>query len=472
MTLSFIDYIIVGLYFASLVFIGYFASRGANRNSSKASFLLNGRQITLPVFVATLVATWYGSILGVGEFAYRDGIVEWLCLCFFYYISALAFAYFAAGKVRRFNFYTIPEQIAANYGRAAGTSASVIVLLLTVPASYVLMLGVIIQLFTGWGMELSCTAGAIISFAFLLTGGFRADVLTNTMQFVIMYLGFGVMAYFLITVLGSPSEMLARLPESHKSLTGDYSWQYIVSWFVISLQTFVDPSFHQRCAAAKSPDVARRGVLISVVCWVVFDLLTLSAGLYARAYFEIENPVMAFPALAEGILPIAAKGLFVTALLAVVMSTLTSYFFISGATIGNDILPARLAKRFGRIMPLRLGLGIAGVLAVLLALAIPSAIDLIYKTSSIAVPGLIVPLLFTFTRHYKLRKGSATAIMTAASGIALVWTVLRMLGQDWDYPLRPLVDSFEPMVPAIVVAFVLGIIFTEKSDKIIVSESE
>lgn len=472
MTLGLIDYLIVGLYFLSLIIIGGFASRGARARSSKSSFLLNGRQITLPIFVATLVATWYGSILGVGEFAYRDGIVEWLCLCFFYYISALAFGFFAAGKVRRFNFYTIPEQIAANYGPAAGTSSSVIVLLLTIPASYVLMLGVLVQLFTGWSIEMSCAVGAIISFAFLLTGGFRADVLTNTVQFVLMYLGFGVMAYFLLTALGSPSEMLARLPEGHKTLTGSYSWQYIVSWFVISLQTFVDPSFHQRCAAAKSPDVARRGVFISVVCWIVFDLLTLSAGLYARAYFEIENPIMAFPALAEGILPIAAKGLFVTALLSVVMSTLTSYFFISGATIGNDLLPARLSERFGRILPLRLGLVIAGVLAVLLALAIPSAIDLIYKTSSIAVPGLIVPLMFTFTRHYKLRKGSATAIMTASSGIALVWTLLRMLGQGWDYPLRAVIDSFEPMVPGIVVAFVLGLAFAERSDKIVVSESE
>ena len=35
----------------------------------EADFLVAGRRLTLPGFVATLVASWYGGILGVGEYA-------------------------------------------------------------------------------------------------------------------------------------------------------------------------------------------------------------------------------------------------------------------------------------------------------------------------------------------------------------------------------------------------------------------
>jgi SSS family solute:Na+ symporter len=334
------------------------------------------------------------------------------------------------------------------------------------------MLGVLIQLFTGWSIEISCIAGALLSLIYLFTGGFKADVLTNSMQFVLMYLGFGVMMYFLLTALGSPSEMLARLPESHKTLMGNYSWQYILAWFVISMQTFVDPSFHQRCAAVRTPEIARRGVLISILCWVVFDLMTLSAGLYARAYFEIDNPLMAFPVLADSILPVAAKGLFVTALLAVVMSTLSSYSFISGATIGNDLLGEKFTKRFGNVFLLRMGLLISSVVAIILAVAIPSAVELIYKTSSIAVPGLLVPLVLTYMKKYRLKKRSASVIMICASGASLAWTVLRSVADGYSFPLSGFVAEFEPMAPGIIISIILGLIFVEKSDTEIITNIE
>ena len=42
-------------------------------NESFMDLLLMGRQLTLPMFVATLVATWYGGIFGVTEIAFKNG---------------------------------------------------------------------------------------------------------------------------------------------------------------------------------------------------------------------------------------------------------------------------------------------------------------------------------------------------------------------------------------------------------------
>ena len=43
-----------------------------------AEYLVMGRTLALPAFVATLVSTWYGGVLGVGEYSYRYGISNWL----------------------------------------------------------------------------------------------------------------------------------------------------------------------------------------------------------------------------------------------------------------------------------------------------------------------------------------------------------------------------------------------------------
>ena len=54
-------------------------------------------------------------------------------------------------------------------------------------------------------------------------------------------------------------------------------------WYLIALQTMVEPSFYQRVFAARSPGVARSGVVISVAMWAVFDFFSIGCGLAARA---------------------------------------------------------------------------------------------------------------------------------------------------------------------------------------------
>ena len=51
-------------------------------------YLVAGRRLTLPAFVATLVSTWYGGILGVGEYAWRHGLSNWLVFGVPYYLYA------------------------------------------------------------------------------------------------------------------------------------------------------------------------------------------------------------------------------------------------------------------------------------------------------------------------------------------------------------------------------------------------
>ena len=69
-----LDWALVAVYFGFLLVVWM---RLIGSKPDAADYFVAGRRVTLPAFVATLVATWYGGILGVGEYSYRFGISNW-----------------------------------------------------------------------------------------------------------------------------------------------------------------------------------------------------------------------------------------------------------------------------------------------------------------------------------------------------------------------------------------------------------
>ncbi len=457
--LNFADYFVIVIYAVLVIYLGFRASLN-KKDESRESFLLAGRKLTLPLFVASLVSTWYGNILGVGEFVYGNGLVAWACFGLPYYIAGAAFALLIAKKVRNSNVHTIPEQIEKRYGVFAGKIASLMVLLISIPAAYILMIGIIIQMISGFSLLISIIIGAVLSSAYLFKGGLKSDVMANTAQFVLMFVGFSVLLVFSLNSDLSLQDAIAIVPSGHMKLFGNFSWQIVISWYLIALQTFVDPSFHQRCSAARDGKTAQKGILISIVFWAMFDFLTLTTGLYARAMFSNIQAVYAYPVLSNAILPHFWKGLFIVSMLSPIMAAFDGYSFISAATIGNDIL-SPLFKKFKFADNIRLltniGLVFSVALAVVLALILPSAIQLIYKTASIAVPALLIPIMLSFSRRMKISSFSVIFIMLLSGGTSLGWTLLRIYSDGSGGGFMQIVNLIEPMIAGIVVSAIVSI---------------
>ena len=103
--IHFLDSIIISLYFFSLVYIGII--RQNNENPSQNDFILSGRRLSLTGFIATLVTTWYGAILGIGENTFLYGLQTWFIFSLPYYIFALIYALWVAPKVSEFGSLSI-----------------------------------------------------------------------------------------------------------------------------------------------------------------------------------------------------------------------------------------------------------------------------------------------------------------------------------------------------------------------------
>jgi len=93
---------------------------------------------------------------------------------------------------------------------------------------------------------LSLFISLIISIAYLIKGGFRANVYADALQFFVMFTGFILIVIFSAGSFGSVEFLSSSLPENHLNISGGMSPTFIIIWFLIALWTFADPGFHQR----------------------------------------------------------------------------------------------------------------------------------------------------------------------------------------------------------------------------------
>ena len=432
-----IDWALLVLYFAVL---GYVWLRARRASTRAVDYLVAGRAVTLPAFVATLVASWYGGILGVGEYSYRYGVSNWLVFGVPYYAGALLFAIFFARRARRAALYTVPELLQDHYGRGPGLVGALAVFAFAAPSAYVLMLGTLFASMFQLPLVPCVIAAAVFSIFYIQNGGMRSVVFSDQIQFVLMYAGFFLMFGFLVAKHGGLGYLQSHLPPAHFTWNGGNPPAAVLVWYFIALSTLIDPGFWQRAYAAENPRTAQRGVLISIGFWILFDFLTTSAGMYARAVLpHLDKPVFAFPELARATLPAGALGLFYLAMIATVMSTIDAYGFIAATTLGRDVVGA-LTPAYAENHTTRntkIALWISAAFACAVALAEPSVVEIWKLMGSIVTPALLLPVATATLGRGRLSPPLTLWAMVVPLALTLVWVLLGSLplfGRTPGYP--------------------------------------
>ncbi|MFQ3586481.1 MAG: hypothetical protein SNJ74_11570 [Fimbriimonadaceae bacterium] len=427
-TLGPLDLAVVVLFVAAILALGFSARL---RDSSVLQYLAAGRSLTLPAFVATLVSTWYGGILGIAESVSYFGVGTWILLGVPYYVFAIVYALWIAPRVRSADQISIPERIRHRFGVGPAFVGALLVFLLAVPAAHVLMLGTLISAFTGWEIPTAVVVAAGVGVALLYRGGLLADVRVSMLAFAMMYVGFGSIVLFCLTRYPPIATIGALENKALLTWDGGSGWPMVASFFILGAWTLVDPGFHQRVASARDALTGRRGVLVGAGCWVLFDLLSITTGLYALALMPplpetasgIERLTI-FPAFGEQILPAGLKAVFICGMLGTIASAMVGYTLVAGATFGREGI-ARL--RPGMTDPqirrwTQVGLGAAAAIAVAAALSIESVVALWYSWAGAMVGALILPFLMAYRRRpVAIGTGWITASMALSVAGALLW---------------------------------------------------
>jgi len=501
-----VDYIIVVGFLVFTIAIGLKASFGNSKNTD--DYLLSGRKVGLSLFILTNVATWYGGILGVGEFSFRYGLVSWFTQGLPYYIFALIFAFLFADKIRSASLFTIPDKLEEVYGNQVSLISAVLIFILVSPAPYLLILGQIISIIFNIDYFAALLISAFVSSIYLIKGGYKSNIWADAFSFFIMFLGFIIIVFIAVNNYGGIDFLSSNLPHEHITLTGGTSVTFITVWFLIALWTFTDPGFHQRCYSARSGGVAKWGIVISVGFWILFDFLTNTTGLYSKAILpNLNNPVLAFPYLADAILNPGLKGIFFAALIATVMSTLNSFIFLSATTFSRDFIyrvrkteilswrdnsltcqsnsttypnldafknnrhtsefPENKSKDLKyQTLPLsenndldksliryaKLGILFSLVISIIIAYFFESVVELWYTIGSMCIPGLILLVISSYYQKFKISKNIALIEMLIAVASSVGWLFMRN-----NYLKNEFLSQVEPMIIGLVAAIIIHI---------------
>ncbi|MEO3431649.1 sodium/proline symporter PutP [Inquilinus sp. CAU 1745] len=384
-------------YFVLMLLIGFYAWRKST--SSSEEYMLGGRQLSPPVAALSAGASDMSGwlLLGLPGALYVSGLVEaWIGIGLT--VGALANWIVVAPRLReqtaRYdNSLTIPEFLANRFPSKAlalrTVSAVIIVVFFVVyTASGLVAGGKLFETafadFIGWpGMSdysigIWLTLGVVL--VYTVIGGFLAVSLTDFVQGCIMMLALVIMPIVILT--GSGGGGFDQAAETLRSVDPDFlSWTSglgvigflsAVTW---GLGYFGQPHIIVRFMAIRSvKDVpAARNICMG---WMIISLIgAVCVGIFGRAYAErnslpVDDPETIFIILAELLFHPLITGFLLAALLAAVMSTISSQLLVSSSSLTEDFYRLFLRKEAPEkeiVMIGRLSVLLVGIVAAFIA---------------------------------------------------------------------------------------------------------
>ncbi len=383
-SLSPLDYGVILAYLAGTLALGLWIG---SRVKSGTDYFLAGRQLPWWAIGMSLVATDISGtdIIGAGGAAYQHGLAvanfEWIGCVPAMIVAAFLFVPF----FYRTGVYTIPEFMERRYNVGVRSvlatcwlvfmACNLGVMLLSAAKMGTAMVDVnaFARMFggqdfsalyqfdvLGWrpvasDQALLVWASAILVGVYTVSGGLAADVWTDVVQCVVMIGGCLAVMVIGLADIGGIDALRAKLPtEAHGSLivpadaASPFPWPAIYFGLALVLSPAYwigNQAIIQRSLGARSEFAAKASYVWGAVLKTCIPLITVVPGLIAAVKFQdLENVDYAVPRLVVELLPAGARGLFVAAFLAALMSSVDSYLN-SAATIVSHDFYKRFADR-------------------------------------------------------------------------------------------------------------------------------
>lgn len=331
------------------------------------SFLLAGRSLKLFLGMATMGATELGlvTLMYFSEQGYKSGfsafIIGVIALLGFLFIGKTGFI---IKGLRDLRVHTIAEFFGMRYGRSTQILAAIITfaaglmnmgLFLVLGAKFLLyMVGLPPQMLPYLMVGL-----LFLVLAYTVVGGMVSVVLTDYIQFLILFTSVVFTTYFAITHVGY--DTVLNVVEQEYGIGGfdpfvsnDLGWLFIV-WLIFGIPfTGMWPPALSRALSTVDSETSRKLYGFIGLSFLGRALMPMMWGICALAYFAGDSAIpipmvdgapdtaAAMPAYLAQILPAGMRGLVVAAALAALMSTFDSYLLCWSSILVNDIiLPLR-----------------------------------------------------------------------------------------------------------------------------------
>ena len=431
-------------YVGFLIALSWWVTR---RHQGGEDFLLAGRSLPIFLTIGTTVATMVGtgSSMGAVGFGYANGWAGALYGLGGAIGILLLAAWFA--PVREYRFMTMSEELSFYVGanRLVKNIVAVLIFLACIGwlGAHILGGGLYLAWIAGMDLDVARVVVALSFAIYVIVGGYRAVVWTDTLQAIVLFGGFILMAALAVHAAGGWSALLAAQPEANvaalarESIGGLPALSLVL---VIAVGVLATPSFRQRIYSARSVGSVRRSFVISGTLYLFFSLVPAIIGMGAYALNpELGNRNFAFPFLAVEVLPVGIGLVVLIAGLSATMSSASSDAMAGVAVLMRDLwvmVTGRTPSRTRVVRNSRITLALVITGAWLMASLSDDLIGYITGMISTLMAGMFAcGLLGRFWPRYNWQ-GALASLLGGA--IASVWVMASFMA-FWGNPVIPAV---------------------------------
>ncbi|MCZ6515301.1 MAG: sodium:solute symporter family protein [Acidobacteria bacterium] len=349
MTLSWVDSLIIILYFIAVLAVGFYLKR---YTTTGKDFFLAGREMTAWVAGLSFLAANLGALelMGWAGNAYQYGIMA----AHWYWIGAIPAMLFLALVMMPFYYisktHSVPGYLKLRYGEPTRALSAVSFAVMTILMSGVNMyaMALVMKVLLGWDISFSIWVSSITVAIYVFLGGLRSAIFNEVLQFFLIWLGALLVPILGMIEIGGWDKMVARISENFAGQDFTHLWGPMgsftdnpmgIHWtgIVFGLGCILSFGYWttdflvvQRIIAAKDVRAAKMAPIFGAFFKMLIPIIVILPGLLGLALFEFQ--------LVPGSVAQNTPGLH-------------AY---------DEVLPLLMARYFG---PGLLGLGVTALLA-------------------------------------------------------------------------------------------------------------
>jgi sodium/pantothenate symporter len=344
----------LGIYLIFVYGLAVYANRVLSRSGNfLEEYFIGSRSMNGIMLAMTLVATYISasSFVGGPGVAYKMGL-GWVLLAMIQVPTAWLTLGVLGKKfaivARRIDAVTINDFLWARYeNRAVVILATLSLVIFFIAAMVAQFIGGarLFETATGLPYHVGLTIFAVSVVLYTTLGGFRAVVLTDVVQGIVMLLGTAALFAGIVHAGGGMTAIVLKLQAIDPGLITPFgpdkflAKPFILSfWVLVCFGVIGLPHTAVRCFGYKDSRSMHSAIVISTI---VLGLLILGmhlCGALGRAIIPdltVGDKIM--PALSLTILPPVVAGIFLAGPLAAIMSTIDSQLILASATLIRDL---------------------------------------------------------------------------------------------------------------------------------------
>ncbi len=360
--------IVMGVYLIFMILVGFFFK---SRVKHFDDFILGGRGLPWFVIAMTLLATLANAqqVLGIAGFSYGTGLS--FMVWFFIIVNIFIFPLMKrlGTRYRDMNFSTIVDLAEERFPGSGRMTIlmSIFQVMWAVFSVGICLFGgaILIEAVFNVPWLVGIAISGTVTVIYCIMGGLNAVVFTDLIQWIIIVIGTAFIIPLLFMKYGTFTDFFSNLLGS-AGMTANEStglWAGFTDLFTLppggfitvkgiiamgiagSLWIPVDLGFMQRMLAAKSAIQARKASLAFIFVITAWATLMVAIGMYGRVILpELSIADTVVILLAKAAMPVFGAALFITAVTAAVMSTVSTYLNAGAAILVKNIV-VRFSKK-------------------------------------------------------------------------------------------------------------------------------